>query len=44
MNAAVTEANGLGLFALTHFGVVLQKTQNSELHIFTQLDALCRHN
>ena len=38
------DANGIGQFALTHFGVVLQKTQNQELHIFTQLVAWCGHN
>jgi len=44
MDAACTDADGLGQVALAHFGVVLQKAQDPELHIFAQLVALCGHN
>jgi hypothetical protein len=43
MDAACTDPDGFCQIALAHFGVVLQKAQDPELHIFAQLVALCGH-
>ena len=44
MDAARTDANDFGQLVLAHFGVVLQKVQDPELHIFAQLVALCGYD